>query len=206
MIKILALIPLFIFLNIPVSIAADLAPVSKSDLLIIANGGKSDDLYIEYNYWFQGGVSVELIVFGDGEAYYHKKVDSKAYQDSINAAYKRGARISPYQWSLANCEYGDYEIFKRADLTSNQIEQLAQAIVDSNVLNTESEIGDSACHELKIMLPGRQVSKTAVLLERSDEFRQIAELFSQGIQDDVSFVTCSKTAFEKGTDTFFNAD
>ena len=197
MTKLLMLIPLLLIINGPAGEPVDKSPVQVNDLLAIAQGADSEQLYAGYDYWFLGGVSIEVHIFGDGKAYYHKSVHSKEYQDALREADRHGKRTTPYQWSLAMCEYGDYEVFRYAELSPDQVRQIAQVIADSNALDDENKLGDSQYHSLKVALPGKETVKTVTVLNSSMDFINIADFFTDDIKNMVSFQDCTKVDYDQ---------
>ena len=194
--NILLIIPLLLIINAPQS-ESGVEAVRTSDLSAIAQGQSAQELYIGYDYWFQGGVSEEIHIFGNGKMYYRKSVHSKQYQDDLNEAYSRGKRISPYQWSLADCEYGDYDIYKQVDLSSEQVQKIAQSIADSNVLATENQLGDTTYHGIRILLPGRETIKCGVLLDEFPQLNNAVDFLAEDLPAMVQLESCTKAEFKQ---------
>lgn len=192
--NLLLIIPFLLIINAPQSEGGVVAVV-ESDLFAIAQGQSAQELYIGYDYWFQGGVKEELHIFGNGRMYYHKSVHSKAYQDALHDAYNRGERISPFMWSLADCEYGDYDIYEYADLTAQQVQQIAQSLADSDVMETENQYGDNTYHGIRILLPGRESIKCGVLLDRYPQLQNAVEFLADDLPNMVEMNTCTKAEF-----------
>ncbi len=194
--NILLIIPFLLIINAPQSENGVVAVV-ESDLCAIAQGQSAQELYIGYDYWFQGGVKEEVHIFGNGRMYYRKSVHSKEYQDDLHDAYNRGVRISPYQWSLADCEYGDYDIYKYADISPEQVRQIAESIADSNVLETKNQYGDNTYHGIRILLPGRETIKCGVLLDEYPQLSDAVVFLADDLPEMVELKTCSKTDYSQ---------
>lgn len=194
--NILLIIPLLLIINAPQS-ESGVEAVVTSDMSAIAAGQSAQELYIGYDYWFQGGVSEEIHIFGNGRMYYRKSVHSKKYQDDLNDAYNRGVRISPYQWSLADCEYGDYDIYKYVNLSPEQVRQIAQSIADSDILESENQLGDNTYHGIRILLPGRESIKCGVLLDAFPELKDAVVYLSEDLPAMVELQLCTKAEFSQ---------
>ena len=190
----LLLIPFLLITNTPPG-ENGVSEVTVSDMQAIAAGANAQELIVSYDYWFLGGVSEEIHIFGDGRMYYRKSVHTKKFQDALNDAHNNGVRISPYLWSLANCEYGDYDIYEWVDLSETQIQVIADSIAVSGVLENESQYGDVSYHGLTIQLPGRETIKSGVFLSEFPQLNDVTTYLVEDLKGGLEMKSCSKSDF-----------